>query len=106
MLLDKQTDDAHDNPTICIDDAGHVFVFSASHGTSRPSYIHRSVRPYDISAFERVRTANFSYTQPWFLPEHKFVFMHTRYSGGRVLFVERSDDGVHWSDATAPREVR
>jgi hypothetical protein len=98
VLLDKHTDDAHDNPTLCIDADGYIFVFSASHGTSRPSYIHRSVRPYDISAFDLVRTTNFSYSQPWFLPEHKFVFMHTRYAGGRVLFVGRSQDGIHWDE--------
>ena len=29
--------------------------FSTSHGTSRPSYIHRSVQPYDIDEFELVK---------------------------------------------------
>jgi hypothetical protein len=97
VLLDKLTDDAHDNPTLCIDADGFISVFSASHGTSRPSYIHRSLRPYDISAFRLIRTTNFSYAQPWFLPEHKFVFLHTKYAGGRELFVELSNDGADWS---------
>ena len=44
-LLDKQTEDAHDNPVLSIDGAGHLWVFSAAHGTSRPAYIHRSMRP-------------------------------------------------------------
>ena len=40
-LLQKRTEDAHDNPTLSIDAAGHLYVFSSAHGTSRPSYIHR-----------------------------------------------------------------
>lgn len=77
ILLDKETDDAHDNPTMQIDDQGHLWVFSNSHGTNRPSYIHRSRQPYSIEAFERVRTTNFSYGQPWHVPGQGFVFLHT-----------------------------
>lgn len=98
VLLDKKTTDAHDNPTISIDDKGHIYVFSSAHGTGRPSYIHRSQKPFDISAFDHLLTTNFSYTQPWFLPEHGFVFMHTRYHGGRVLHVMQSTDGENWTE--------
>jgi len=45
ILLNKQTEDAHDNPTLAVDNAGHLWIFSASHGKSRPSFIHRSTRP-------------------------------------------------------------
>ena len=55
IVLDKQTADAHDNPVITLDDAGTVWIFSTSHGRSRPSYIHRSLRPYDVDAFEWVQ---------------------------------------------------
>ncbi|MHC4641705.1 MAG: BNR-4 repeat-containing protein, partial [Planctomycetota bacterium] len=44
ILLDKRTGDAHDNPVISVDDKGHIWIFSTSHGTSRPSYIHKSKR--------------------------------------------------------------
>ena len=54
LLLDKKTSDAHDNPVIAVDDGGYIWVFSTSHGTARPSYIHRSKRPYDIDEFELV----------------------------------------------------
>src|SRR5690606_28826464 len=64
-LLNKQTEDAHDNPVLSIDRDGHLWVFSAAHGRSRPAYIHRSARPYDIDAWELVATTNFSYPQPW-----------------------------------------
>ena len=52
-VMDKKTDDAHDNPVISLDGDGHLWVFASSHGTSRPSYVFRSEKPYDIGAFER-----------------------------------------------------
>jgi len=98
FLVDKQTDDAHDNPVIQMDAPGRIWIFSSSHGTARPSFIFRSASPYDISRFELVRTTNFSYPQPWFIPERGFVFLQTLYHGGRFLFSQRSADGVHWDD--------
>lgn len=96
VLLDKQTGDAHDNPTLCIGPQGYLYVFSSAHGTSRPAFIHRSTRPYDITSFECILEKNFSYTQPWYLGAHGFVFMHTRYQGARVLYVMQSDDAIDW----------
>lgn len=106
ILLNKQTDDAHDNPTLQIDEAGHLWVFSSSHGTGRPSYIHRSVKPFDITQFERIAKTNFSYTQPWHVRGQGFIFLHTRYGGGkslgipaqRTLFWMTSRDGREWSE--------
>jgi len=98
VLLDKKTNDAHDNPVLSVDAEGHLYVFSNAHGTGRPSYIHRSVKPYDITAFKCVWTGNFSYGQPWHLPNHGFVFLHTRYKGGRVLHVMQSADGAEWTE--------
>lgn len=98
-LLQKRTEDAHDNPTLAIDAAGYLFVFSSAHGTSRPSYIHRSRRPYDISEWELLETTNFSYTQPWYLPQsRRFLFLHTLYRNGeRTLNWKTSSDGRSWS---------
>lgn len=99
-LLQKRTGDAHDNPTLSIDDAGHLYVFSAAHGTWRPSYLHRSKRPYDISEWELIETTNFSYPQPWYLPETKrFLFLHTLYNEQRErgLYWKTSADGRSWS---------
>ena len=84
ILLNKETNDAHDNPVISIDEEGFVWIFSTSHGTSRPSYIHRSKRPYSIQEFELVQAtrlengmevpiANFSYMQAWHQPEVGFL---------------------------------
>lgn len=101
ILLDKKTDDAHDNPVLSIDGQGHLWVFSNAHGTSRPSWIHRSVKPYDISAFERVLETNFSYGQPWWIDGKGFFFLHTRYKEGRGLWWMSSPDGRTWSAPTS-----
>lgn len=103
VLLDKNTTDAHDNPTLQIDDRGHLWIFSSAHGTGRPSYIHRSRRPYSIDSFELITKTNFSYTQPWFVPGQGFLFLHTRYHNRpgeaiRRLHWMSSADGRAWSE--------
>ena len=97
IVIDKKTDDAHDNPVISLDDGGYIWVFASSHGTARPSYIFRSKSPYAIDDFDRVRETNFSYPQPWYISGEGFLFLHTRYEGGRVLHWMTSPDGVTWS---------
>lgn len=98
QLLDKATDDAHDNPTLAIDAEGYLYVFSPSHGTARSTFIHRSRKPYAIDAFDRLPDAPyFSYAQPWRLAE-RFLFLHTRYErGGRSLYVMTSPDARTWT---------
>ncbi len=111
ILLDKRTNDAHDNPVISIDDAGFIWIFSTSHGTSRPSYIHRSRKPYDIDAFDlvpatridndkRVPITNFSYMQAWRVKERGFICFFTRYKypAARTICCMTSPDGVSWSE--------
>ncbi|MCA9086648.1 MAG: BNR-4 repeat-containing protein [Planctomycetaceae bacterium] len=111
ILLDKKTDDAHDNPVISVDDDGHIWIFSTSHGRSRPSYIHRSVRPFDIDQFElidatradgdqQVPMTNFSYLQAWHSPQHGFQVFFTRYNfpAARTICFMNSTDGRRWSE--------
>ncbi|HSU69688.1 MAG TPA: BNR-4 repeat-containing protein [Tepidisphaeraceae bacterium] len=105
ILLNKHTDDAHDNPTLSIDDQGYLYVFSNAHGTGRPSYIHRSRKPYDIDAFDKVYEGNFSYGQPWHVPGQGFILLHTHYQHGangstndHDLFWMTSPDGGTWTD--------
>ena len=110
ILLDKKTDDAHDNPVISVDDKGYIWIFSTSHGTNRPSYIHRSKKPYNIDAFDlidatrledgkEVLITNFSYLQAWHLPQQGFVCFFTKYGwgSGRTICFMTSRDGVGWS---------
>ena len=99
----KATDDAHDNPVLSLDAEGYLYLFLNAHGTSRPSEIWRATEPYAIDAFERVlEGVNFSYAQPWFLPEHSgFLWLRTQYggvAGGRSLFWTRSQDGETWDE--------
>lgn len=100
ILLDKRTTDAHDNPVISIDDKGYIWIFSSSHGTSRPSYISVSDEPYSIDSFHHVLTTNFSYTQPFYLPDQGFLFPQTIYRGGRAFYFQFSRDGRQWSEPT------
>jgi hypothetical protein len=110
LLLDKHTKDAHDNPVISVDDQGYIWIFSTSHGTSRPSYIHRSREPYSIDAFEQIRATkvedgnevpmtNFSYMQAWHVRGRGFVAFFTRYHypAARTACFATSTDGVRWS---------
>lgn len=110
ILLDKKTDDAHDNPVISMDDTGHIWIFSTSHGTTRPSFIHRSTRPFDIDEFERVPATrvteegpqtitNFSYMQAWHVPDLGFQAFFTRYGypAKRTICFMSSPDGLTWS---------
>jgi hypothetical protein len=99
LLLDKKTDDAHDNPVINLDDKGYIWIFSSSHGRGRPSYISRSVNPYEINLFQLMWTGNFSYTQPMYYPGKGFLFIHTWYVAGRGNYMMTSNpDGTVWND--------
>ncbi|MEK7406205.1 MAG: BNR-4 repeat-containing protein [Acidobacteriota bacterium] len=99
ILLNKKTEDAHDNPVMTMDAEGHLWIFSNAHGAARPSFIHRSKKPYSIDEFELVLTTNFSYGHAWFLPGAGFFFPHTRYTDkGRSLFWMASRDGREWSE--------
>lgn len=110
LLLDKQTSDAHDNPVIALDGRGYLWIFSTSHGTSRPSYVHRSRQPFAADAFDRIAVTkeedgvpvpmtNFSYFQAWHTPEQGFQCFFTRYGypAARTICYMSSPDGVTWS---------
>jgi len=109
ILLDKKTYDAHDNPVISVDGQGHVWIFSTAHGRMRPAYVHRSVRPYDVSEFKLVNVrektdrgftpiTNYSYFQVWNMDAKGFVYFFTVYRrGGRITYFSSSEDGVTWS---------
>jgi len=111
MVLNKATNDAHDNPVIQVDKQGYIWLFSTSHGTGRPSFIHKSKNPYDISSFElinptkivngkKVPMDNFSYLQMYYTKENGFLGLFTHYEkkGGRVIGYMSSPDGVTWSE--------
>jgi hypothetical protein len=99
-VFDKWCADPHDNPVIEIDGAGHLWLFSPSHGdwTTR-SFIHRSVRPYDISEWATMPGVGlFAYPQPHYEKVRGWFFLHTLYSEGRGLQFTTSPDGLKWSE--------
>ncbi len=111
ILLDKRTTDAHDNPVISIDDQGYIWIFSTSHGTGRPSYIHKSKKPYAIDDFETIPATekangteqpftNFSYFQVYHQPGKGFIALFTKYNkqNHRVIGYNTSPDGIHWNE--------
>jgi hypothetical protein len=121
IVLDKKTNDAHDNPVLNIDAAGYIWIFSTAHGTSGPSYIHKSVKPYDVSEFKAVKATkiehdktvplnNFSYLQTWYQPGRGFINLLTHYDRHvipgqpskprRTISYMTSSDGVAYSSWT------
>lgn len=105
ILIDKGTEDAHHNPTISLDDAGHIWVFVSSHGNwGTTGYIFKSINPYSIDAFEPAQEMRFTYPQPWHFAGKGFLFLHTVYGSkengltGRNLFMTTSPDGETWSE--------
>jgi hypothetical protein len=91
IILERQTDDAHYNPTLMLDGDGFLYLFCNSHGqgygleksdpTWGKAYIYQSKKPYSIDAFVPILTDNFSYSQPWHLSNGEALWLHTRYEG-------------------------
>ena len=53
VVYDKgKVNDPHDNPALLIDPDGYLWVYVAGRGNHRIGFRYRSVRPFDISAFE------------------------------------------------------
>ncbi len=119
VVLNKQTEDAHDNPVLSIDSDGYIWLFSTSHGVERPSYIHRSASPYSIEEFtkieatyikdgQRVPFNNFSYLQIYHIENQGFFGLMTHYERGvlkygntkprRTIGFITSKDGMEWSE--------
>jgi len=94
----KRVNDPHDNPSLCIDGDGRLWVFVAGRANARPGFIYRSVKPYDINAFELVDTWDrMAYPQPWFVEGRGFLLLFTMYTKGREEYWRTSPDGRTWS---------
>ena len=89
--------DPHDNPSLSIDEKGHLWVFVSGRGRSRPGFIYRSRNPYDVTSFELVKEDEFTYPQPWWVPEKGFILLFTKYTQGRELYWATSTDDIVWS---------
>ncbi len=104
LHFDPKVDDPHDNASLRIDGEGHIWVFKSGRNFSRPGLIFRSLKPYDISAFERLPEQEFTYPQVWRQPDGGWFLLFTKYFGGssngpeRKLFWKTSPDGRTWSE--------
>jgi hypothetical protein len=100
IVHDKRgVDDPHDNPSMSIDDKGHIWVFISGRGRSRPGLLYRSRKPHDVAEFDFVLQDEFTYPQPWHFPGKGFFHLFTRYTRGRELYWATSPDGITWSKA-------
>jgi hypothetical protein len=87
VVHDKQdVDDPHDNPSINLDDEGHIWIFVSGRGQRRPGFKYRSAKPFDIEDFELVSEEEFTYPQPWWVAGSGFLHLFTRYTNGRELY--------------------
>ncbi len=90
-------DDPHDNPSIALDEYGHVWIFVSGRGRKRPGFKYRSLEPYSIDAFEQVSEEEMTYPQPWWIEGKGFLHLFTKYTGVRELYWNTSPDGRTWS---------
>jgi hypothetical protein len=97
IVLDKNTADAHHNPTLSLDDKGHIWIFVSAHG-GKDGFIYKSRSPYSIDAFDLVEQREFTYPQPWYIPGFGFLFLFTKYTAGRELYSRTSRDGIPRSE--------
>lgn len=90
-------DDPHDNPSIALDEHGHIWVFVSGRGQRRPGFIYRSRAPHEITDFEQILEGELTYPQPWWIDGQGFLHLFTKYTGVRELYWSRSSDGRAWT---------
>ena len=95
----KGVDDPHDDSTLTIDERGHLWVYVAGRGRTRPGFLYRSVEPYDIDRFELISSDEICYPQPHVIPDVGIVELFTKYTRGRELYWNlRKPDGSRGED--------
>ncbi|MEI7732477.1 MAG: BNR-4 repeat-containing protein [Verrucomicrobiota bacterium] len=98
IVHDKNgVDDPHDNPSLCLDGQGYLWVFVSGRAKVRPGFIYRSTKPYSTDAFEQVGQREFTYPQARWVEGLGFLFLFTKYTKGRELYYSTSPDGRTWA---------
>lgn len=90
-------DDPHDNPSLCLDGDGFLWVFVSGRARHRPGLIYRSRRPHQTDAFDLIAEREFTYPQAWWIEGRGFLFLFTQYTRGRELYFSTSPDGRAWT---------
>jgi hypothetical protein len=98
IVYDKGgVDDPHDNASLAIDEKGYIWVFVSGRNTARPGIIFRTRQPYEINDFEKIKEAEMTYPQPWWISKKGFLYLFTKYTKGRELYWSTSPDGKFWA---------
>jgi len=98
IVYDKQgVTDPHDNASICLAGDGHVWIFISGRGRHRPGFKYRSREPYSIESFEQITEEEITYPQPWFVEGKGFLHLFTKYTAGRELYWNTSEEGREWT---------
>jgi len=98
IVHDKQgVNDPHDNPSLCIDPRGYVWVFVSGRARARPGFIYRSTKPYSIDDFEMISQREITYPQPRWIEGQGLLHLFTKYTHGRELYFSTSPDGKNFS---------
>ena len=90
-------DDPHDNPSLCLDPQGHVWVFVSGRAKKRPGFIYRSAKPYSTERFNLISEREITYPQPRWIEGQGFLHLFTKYTGVRELYWSTSLDGSSWT---------
>lgn len=99
IVYDKDgVDDPHDNASIAIDNKGYIWVFVSGRNTSRRGIIFKSRQPYSINEFDKIKEADMTYPQPWWINGKGFLYLFTKYTKGRELYWSTSKDGLQWTE--------
>lgn len=98
IVYDKAgVNDPQDNPSISIDSEGFIYVFVSGMARTRPGFIFKSSKPYDIDKFEKIYEGEIVFPQPWWIKDSCFVMMYTKFLNGRELFCSTSSNGKNWT---------
>ena len=98
IVYDKmEVNDPHDNASLSIDNKGFIWVFVSGRAKIRPGLLFKSSKPFEIEAFEQIKTGEMTYPQPWWVEGHGFLYLFTKYTNGRELYWSTSPDGLKWA---------
>ncbi len=98
IVYDKmEVNDPHDNASLSIDNKGFIWVFVSGRAKIRPGLLFKSSKPFDIEAFEQIKTGEMTYPQPWWVDGKGFFYLFTKYTNGRELYWSSSKDGINWA---------
>ena len=107
VVFDKEkVNDPHDNAALSIDKDGYLWVFVSGRAHTRKGFKYRSVKPYDISGFEKIQTRNMTYPQPIYVDGKGFFHFFTQYTGHRQLYYETSTDGYNWTETRHLADIK